>query len=183
MKKLFVLALLIVATATAFSQTDGQYQYRPECNWYGREATQCSQDWYLYVYYPLLCHELCEGDICLGLFPSTGGSYRFDQPLCCEFEITGEAGWFYDAFVTSTDFLGGTMYFDWSWGNSLALAINPVESFNDNDLTSTYQFQLPAGPPDLATQYHRICATGVDIDAGAHGFYSVTTTLTAIYSL
>jgi len=188
---MFLAITISFASGEPLKVEGGQYDYRPGCEWYGREATQCSQDWYLYVYHPLVCYPRCPFEfICLGLFASSDAQHEYDvDPAtpCAEFEVTGEFNWWFDA-TGSTSYLPATgvqVLFDWTQGPSRALAgTNMIASMAEGFGPLPFQLATAVTPPPFGygVMWFRVCAKKVIIDAGFHGTMNVTTTMTFIYS-
>jgi len=187
MKKLFVLAAFLVAFALQAQEVPNQFFYE-ECDWFvEQEYTYCSQDWFLFAYWPLECTEACQDAICLGLFPSGAEDATYDLPddvYCCEFIVTGQFMWLFDA-IGSTDYTnagGVTANFNWSHstfiGGPWTLIVNgdqpgPLGQYTlDNDLTG-----------GVGAHYFQICATDVTIPANFNGQSDFTTTMGFIYSM
>jgi len=191
MKKLFALAAIMVCCVLNLNaQQTGPFNqfFYEECEWFANPTpVECSQDWYLFAYWPLTCTEVCEDAICLGLFPSSTEDQTFDIPddtYCCEFILSGQLNWLVDVSGTTTYADAGfAVTFNWKHSDLFG---GPYTSIfvgaGSPGFLETDDLNDPIGG-GMGAHYYQICAEDVFLAGGFNGEGNVTTTLTAVYSM
>jgi len=161
-----------------------------ECEWFVTpEPVECSQDWYLFAYWPLTCERICDFDeFCIGLFPSSQDEQVYDvdeTTLCTRFRVEGQFMWLFDASGTVTyDQAGVVVDFLWYEGANFFLANNLIipqtgQGFGPNQFALT----TPTLPPFSGEWWFKVCADQVTISPGFNGLATIHTVMTFIYSV
>lgn len=162
-----------------------------DCDWKAGqpEYTYCSQDWMLFVFWPLECETVCEfTNFCIGLFPGseTTEEYDLDNTFCTRFLVTGQLGWLFDATGSVTyDQAGVTVDFLWYHGNTFSFANTLIvpqtgQGFGPLQYTLSQPILLPQ--PNGGQHWFKVCVDKVTIDGGFNGDATGTINMQFIYS-